>query len=296
MADYIQIGVSMTTRQAERIQALADKQGTSISETIRNLLNIALPFAEGGHGLDFARLLTILEFSSLALDTLVQRAPKVLRGMPHPPIVFKNVYDFYDMRQYPYVQKNWQRVSFKAEGLIDGKVVVTETKMPSRRSTQIRLRIDNEGQQLTADGSDFVCVIAEVTDDQGNVRRLAKEQILFSVEGEGEIIGDASIQANPRVVEFGSAPVLIRSTTKAGKIKVIARPLFEGEYAPKAATLEFMSVTPSRSLLFEEKPALHTVNQNDNVSIHKTLSDEEKQKLLNEVERQQTDFGEVRAN
>jgi hypothetical protein len=74
MADYIQIGVSMTTRQAERIQALADKQGTSISETIRNLLNIALPFAEGGRGLDFARLLTILEFSSLALDTLVQRA------------------------------------------------------------------------------------------------------------------------------------------------------------------------------------------------------------------------------
>ncbi|MTK52738.1 glycoside hydrolase family 2 TIM barrel-domain containing protein [Paludibacter sp.] len=229
-------------------------------------------------------------------DTLVQKAPKALRGMPHPPVTFKNAYDFYDMRQYPYVQKNWQRVSFKAEGLIDGKVVVTETKMPSRRSTQIRLRIDNEGQQLTADGSDFACIIAEVTDDQGNVRRLAKEQILFSVEGEGEIIGDASIQANPRVVEFGSAPVLIRSTTKAGKIKVTARPLFEGEYAPKAATLEFSSVTPSRTLLFEEKPTINVVNQGPNSSTRKTLTDEEKQKLLNEVERQQTDFGEVKAN
>lgn len=74
MADYIQNGVSLTTRQAERIQALAEKQGTSISETIRNLVNIALPFAERGHGLDFARLVTILEFSSLALDTLVQKA------------------------------------------------------------------------------------------------------------------------------------------------------------------------------------------------------------------------------
>ncbi len=229
-------------------------------------------------------------------DTLVQKAPKVLRGMPHPPVTFKNAYDFYDMRQFPYVQKNWQRVSFKAEGLIDGKVVVTETKMPSRRSTQIRLRLDNEGQQLTADGSDFVCVIAEVTDDQGNVRRLAKEQILFSVEGEGEIIGDATIQANPRVVEFGSAPALIRSTTKAGKIKLTARPLFEGEYAPKAATLEFSSVTPSRTLLFEEKPTINAVNQGSNSSTRKTLTDEEKQKLLNEVERQQTDFGEVKAN
>ncbi len=39
------------------------------------------------------------------------------------------------------------------------------------------------------------------------------------VEGEGEIIGDATIGANPRAVEFGSAPVLIRSTRKAGKNK-----------------------------------------------------------------------------
>lgn len=74
MADYIQNGVSLTTRQAERIQALAEKQGTSFSETIRNLINIALPFAERGSGVDFARLVAIIEFSSLALDTLVQKA------------------------------------------------------------------------------------------------------------------------------------------------------------------------------------------------------------------------------
>lgn len=96
--------------------------------------------------------------------------------------------------------------------------------MPSRRSTKLRLRIDHDGQQLIADGSDFLVVIAEVTDDNGNVRRLAKDNILFSVEGEGEIIGDASIGANPRAVEFGSAPVLIRSTRQAGKSK--SRPEF----------------------------------------------------------------------
>ena len=32
-----------------------------------------------------------------------------------------------------------------------------------------------------------------------------KENIVFTVEGEGEIIGDATIGANPRAVEFGSA-------------------------------------------------------------------------------------------
>jgi molecular chaperone DnaK (HSP70) len=74
MADYIPIGVSMTARQAERLQALAEKQGTSISETTRNLINIALPFAEHGHGIDFVRLITMIELNTLVLDTLLQKA------------------------------------------------------------------------------------------------------------------------------------------------------------------------------------------------------------------------------
>ena len=67
--------------------------------------------------------------------------------------------------------------------------------MPSRRSTKIRLYADEMGKQLVADGSDFMVVVAEITDDNGNVRRLAREQVTFSVEGEGCIIGDASIGA-----------------------------------------------------------------------------------------------------
>jgi hypothetical protein len=43
MADYIQCGVSLTTRQVERIQALAEKHGTSNSETIRNLSTLPCP-------------------------------------------------------------------------------------------------------------------------------------------------------------------------------------------------------------------------------------------------------------
>ena len=36
--------------------------------------------------------------------------------------------------------------------------------MPSRRSTKLRLKLDTEGKQLVADGSDFIVVVAEVTD------------------------------------------------------------------------------------------------------------------------------------
>ena len=49
-----------------------------------------------------------------------------------------------------------------AEGIIDGKVVCTQKKMPSRRSTKLRLYIDTPKVNLVADGSDFIVVVAEV--------------------------------------------------------------------------------------------------------------------------------------
>lgn len=224
-------------------------------------------------------------------DTLVQKVPRLQYGMPNSPVTFKNVYDFNKMRIYPYVEKQWQKVTFVAEGLIDGKVVCSTKKMPSRRSTKLRLSLDNEGQSLIANASDFIPVICEVTDDEGNVRRLAKEQILFTVTGDGEIIGDEVIGANPRAVEFGSAPVLIRSTLNPGKIKVHARVLFEGEHAPASAEIEFESIAPRYPLIYLEKPQ---VNQNSIYSgaYKREMSEDEKRKMLNEVELQQTEFGE----
>lgn len=173
--------------------------------------------------------------------------------LPNAPVVFENVWDFWEARSYSYTQKNWQKVNMIVEGIINGKVVCTQKKMPSRRSTKLRLYADTGNVNLVADGSDFIVVVAEVTDDNGNVRRLAKENIVFTVEGEGDIIGDATIGANPRAVEFGSAPVLIRSTRKAGKIKVKARVLFEGTQAPTAAELEFESVPAEFPFCYEER-------------------------------------------
>ncbi len=226
-------------------------------------------------------------------DTLTQKVQKAKYGMPHPPVIFKDVFDFNAMREYPYVQKQWQKVTIVAEGLINGKVVCSTTKMPSRRSTKLSLRIDNEGRQFYADGSDFVPVICEVTDDEGNIRRLAKEQILFTVEGEGEIIGGSQIGANPRIVEFGSAPVLVRSTINPGKIKLHARVLFEGEHAPTPANIEFETIPSDRTLLFLDKPiANKNASEAYQRSFNRQLTEEERKKALDEVEKQQTEFGQ----
>lgn len=213
--------------------------------------------------------------------------------MPSAPVVFKDVWDFWEARGYSYTNKNWQAVNLVAEGIVDGKVVATQRKMPSRRSTKLRLYADWNGKPLVADGSDFIVVVAEVTDDNGNVRRLAKENIVFTVEGEGEIIGDASIHANPRPVEWGSAPVLIRTTRNPGKIKITARVEAPGTHAPTPAELVIESVPATIPALYTDVRTAGTNVKTGRADSKNApaLSEDEKRKILEEVDLQQQEFG-----
>lgn len=213
------------------------------------------------------------------------------------PVVFKNAWDFWEAREYSYKKKSPQSVVMVAEGFKDGKVVCTDKRMPSRRSTKLRLYVDDMGKSLVADGSDFVVVVAEVTDDNGNVRRLAKENIRFTIEGEGEIIGDGKdINANPRAVEWGSAPILVRSTQKPGKIKIHAEVQFPGTHAPTSADLEMESVAWKGAVMIGAEPVGNASSKQVNApsssgsSVHE-FTPEQKAKMLKEVEDQQADFG-----
>ena len=73
MSRLVQCGLSISQSQYQRIKALAQQQSKPQAYIVRGLIDIALPFAENGHRLNFARLLTILEFSSLAPDTLIAK-------------------------------------------------------------------------------------------------------------------------------------------------------------------------------------------------------------------------------
>ena len=215
-------------------------------------------------------------------------------GQPNTPVVFKDFWDFWKARELSYTKRNWQGVKLVAEGIKDGRVVCTTEKMPSRRSTKIRLYADEMGKQLVADGSDFIVVVAEITDDNGNVRRLAREHVSFTVEGEGHLIGDASIAANPRQVEWGTAPILVRSTHQAGPIRIIARSTFEGIHAPAADTLTIQSIPYEGSQCYQDlsDPGKKRAVDNSHLPVPaKGLNESERRKMLEEVERQQQDFG-----
>lgn len=212
---------------------------------------------------------------------------------PCAPVVFKDFWNFWKARDYSYKQRNWQRVSLLAEGIKDGKVVVTEKKMPSRRSTKLRLYADSLGRGLTADGSDFIVVVAEITDDNGNVKRLATDNIQFTVEGEGRIIGDGEqIMANPRTVEWGSAPVLIQATGKPGKITITARSAYSGTHTPTEATLTIESQAPGLPACYTDLPTDRRTEARTAVADNKqTMTEEERRRTLEEVNKQQAEFG-----
>ena len=234
--------------------------------------------------------LTFLEGDKVA----VQAVEHNVADQPNKPVVFKSFWSQMEAREYSYKKRNWQRVSLVAEGIKNGKVVATEKKMPSRRSTKIRLYADKMGQELVADGSDIMVIVAEITDDNGNVRRLAKDEIKFTVTGNATIVDNGRISANPRAVEWGSAPLLIRSTHEAGEITITARAAHDGNHAPAADTLTIRSVEPVIPACYLDNASIDVafgqVEPDDNAPVQR-MTEEERQKTLEEVNKQQQEFG-----
>lgn len=224
--------------------------------------------------------------------------------MPSPIITFKSAFDFMETKKLSRAKRQ-NEVYLLAEGLIDGKVVATHKRIPSRRSIKIRLRADNDGVPFIADGSDIVTIIAEVVDQDGTVKRLNNNIIHFSVEGEGVLLGDASIGVNPVRANWGSAPILLKSTTKPGKIKIKAHISGEGINAIEAGELEIESVASSIKHIFDDEELLsyyNTVNQVSTGTTKKEKSTVDPQinalqknvviKELRQMEEQQNNFGE----
>lgn len=234
--------------------------------------------------------------------TATYTKPATEAGMPSPVITFRDIYDFQADKAFSRKKKQ-DDVFLLAEGLIDGKVVATHEVRPARRPEKLLLWVDNEGTDLKADGSDFVTVVAAVADKNGNIKRLNNYYVKFHVEGEGRILGDAGVLANPAPVKWGTAPVLIQSTLKPGKIKVTASVLFEGSQMPVSAVLELESVSAVHPQVYSEDEAAliskSSVSQ-FGASAAKSAAELEQERLLQEqnaqrlkeVEQQQEDFGE----
>ena len=192
-----------------------------------------------------------------------------------------------------------------AEGLINGEVVATHKVCPARRPSKVVLWLDNEGNDLVADGSDFTTVVAGIADKDGNIKRLNNYYVKFHIEGEGRILGGAGELANPAPVKWGTAPIVVQSTLKPGKIRITASVLFEGVQMPVSGVIEFESKPAMQKSIYDEKEAEQLSKQVESsfsaasaksdaeIEREKQISAENAERLK-EVEKQQTEFGEKR--
>jgi len=166
--------------------------------------------------------------------------------VPHPPFTFK-VSDFSGTHSMLFANNaapaGTEIGALVAEGLIDGKVVTTHRISSPGVPAILQLEVDLCGVDPVADGADWVRVYAHVCDARGTTHPYADDLITFSVTGEGAMIGDDKIFANPVRAEAGIATGVVRTTPAAGVVTVHAS-------APglKEATAQFQSVADSRPL------------------------------------------------
>lgn len=153
-------------------------------------------------------------------DTLVgEQSPDDVK-VNHPPFTFKEV-----KRKY----KSRERSTLRAEALVNGKVVAEQTVKAPGIATHLKLEADYEDIELKADGADIIAVRCYMLDSNENIVPMICDNhpIKFTVEGEGSIIGDSEIGANPICAEAGITTILVKSTTTVGEIKVTAEILWK---------------------------------------------------------------------
>lgn len=219
--------------------------------------------------------------------------PAASEGMPSPVIVFPGVFDVMYDKQLSRDGKQADSYLL-AEGLVGGKVVVTHKVEPSRRPSKLLLWVDNEGTDMVADGSDVVTVVAAMADGNGNIKRLNNGEVKFEIEGEGRLVADEHTRTNPRAISWGTAPVLVQSTTVPGKIRIRASVSWQGIHTPQPAELEIVT-HPASYVLVADPKELHTLEAVRKYAIEEQRTDtgrahQEKRNRLKEVEQQQSDF------
>lgn len=110
----------------------------------------------------------------------------------------------------------------------DGKAAVTMEISTTGEPARIVLSMDR--QELAADRRDVTHITAEIQDDQGRMVPVAENEITFTVQGEGKIIGvdngdpqsHEDYKSNHRKAFNGLCLAIVQSTARTGQVRITA--------------------------------------------------------------------------
>ena len=122
----------------------------------------------------------------------------------------------FDLKHPPFHFKvSPEATALKAEGLMAGKTAATHVwKKPG---TAAKLVLVADRPTLTADGADISRIIVSAVDAKGTEVPLCSDEVTFSIEGNGQLIGE-----NPVKLRAGKMIILAQSSFVPGTIQVSA--------------------------------------------------------------------------
>lgn len=129
---------------------------------------------------------------------------------------------------YKFHLEDYEEGILKAEGILDDKVVCTQTVITPGKPDHLEIEMADYGMAPIADGSDMFPVYIKVCDKNGTVVSNKKGFEHFAIElqvkGEGWLIGGNVPRSGVKLqdTEGGIAYALIRTTGKAGTIVINA--------------------------------------------------------------------------
>lgn len=142
-----------------------------------------------------------LYINDVLQDTRTPDTAYPTANLLHPPFTFTGL--------------TFQAGELKAEGLINGQVVATHiVRTPG---SAVSLSVEFDVTDVPANGSETVFIYASILDSNGTLVSYASNKVTFDVTGEGTLINPSTVTA-----EAGIATALVRVTTEAGQINVIA--------------------------------------------------------------------------
>lgn len=131
---------------------------------------------------------------------------------------------------------SFEEGSLMAEGILDGKAVVTHEVRTPQRAVRLEVEIRENGIRPVADGSDLIPVYIKAVDSNGTIVPDYDKKVRITVSGEGELVGKEipRIRVEEQTLENGIGFGFVRTTGKSGTICVNA--VSEGIEAGMAET------------------------------------------------------------
>ena len=109
--------------------------------------------------------------------------------------------------------------TLRAEGIINGKKVVSTVVKTPESPSKIELVYDISGKPINTNAPDMIFVYAKITDANGTVVPTATNEVAFSIaEGNAELIGE-----NPVKAEAGIATIILKTKDLKKPINILAK-------------------------------------------------------------------------